>query len=114
MKRLYKVEEIVKGILEEDEETRGDDFLLINEVYKKINPEVEDMSFAEVMTKHKSLRLPYFETVRRTRQKLQADNEELRPPQEVQDARLNETTEYIEYAIDGYGQGFMKFVESRE
>lgn len=114
MKKLYKVEDIVREILEVSEECREDDFLLIKEVYKKIEPQTMEMSFYDVMENHKNLRLPYFETIRRTRQKLQADNESLRPSQEVQDARLNETTEYIEYAIGGYSQGFMKFVDSQD
>lgn len=114
MKKLYKVEDMVREILEVSEECREDDFLLIKEVYRKIDPNIVEMSFYDVMENHKSLRLPYFETIRRTRQKLQADNEDLRPSQEVQDARLNETAEYINYAIDGYGQTFIKFVENQD
>lgn len=114
MSKLRRIEPIVRQVLEENEAARKDDFLLVAEVYSKLVPESANMPFGVVMLGHKSLNLPYFETIRRTRQKLQASNEELRPSQEVQDARYNETKEYIDYAIDGYNNTFSRFVDSQE
>lgn len=114
MSKLKKIEPIVKKVLEESELTRSDDFLLVAEVYYRLVPECANMPFSAVMIEHKSLGLPYFESIRRTRQKLQASYEELRPPKKVQDARLNETAEYIDYSIDGYNPTFMKFVDSQK
>ena len=100
MSKLKKIEPVVRKVLEENEQARSDDFLLVAEVYYKLVPECVHLPFSVVMLGHKSLNLPYFESIRRSRQKLQAAYEELRPPQEVQDARLNKTAEYINYSID--------------
>lgn len=100
MNKLYKIEDLVKEILEESEPAREDDFILVANVYYKIAPEIINIPFGKVMLGHKALGLPYFESIRRTRQKLQAENENLKPRKEVQDARLNETSKYINYAID--------------
>ena len=100
MNRIYKVEDIVREVLEEHISTRADDFELIVYVYNKINPSIKDYSFNSVMLGHKDLNIPYFETIRRTRQKLQAQYEYLRPSKDVQIARINKEADYINYALD--------------
>lgn len=100
MNRIYKVEKIVKEILQENESARADDFELIAYVYNKIRPDLKDYSFNAVMLGHNELKIPPFETIRRTRQKLQAEHEELRPSKDVQIARINKTADYIKYAIE--------------
>ena len=114
MSRLYKIEDVVKEVLTEIPETRDDDFKLIAEVYYKMNFNIASTSFALMMLGHKEFGLPPFESITRARRKLQATYESLRASQKVQDARLNETSEYINYAIDGYSSNFMKFVDSCE
>lgn len=114
MSRLYKIEDVVKKVLTEIPETRDDDFKLIAEVYFKMNFNIMNTSFALMMLGHKEFGLPPFESITRARRKLQATYEELKASEEVQDARLNETSEYINYAIDGYSSNFMKFVDSCE
>ena len=114
MSKLKRIKPLVKTILKEEPSTRSDDFLLIAEVYYRLVPECANMPFSVVMLGHKALGLPYFESIRRTRQKLQARYEELRPPKKVQEARLNKTTEYIDFAIDNYNPTFMKFVDWKE
>lgn len=114
MSKLQRIEPVVRQVLEENEATRSDDFLLVAEVYYKLVPESLNLPFGVVMAGHKTLNVPYFETIRRTRQKLQASYENLRPNKEVQEARVNETAEYINYAIDGYNNTFSKFVDSQE
>ena len=100
MSRCGKVEPTVKEVLETMPETRADDFKLLYEVYKKLLPEVDTLSFKEVMLNHNDLGLPYFESVRRTRPKLQNKYPNLLPPREVQEAREELEEEYRDYALD--------------
>lgn len=100
MSRVKKVEPIVLEVLKENEDARGDDFILVYEVYKKINPDIALYSFQRVMLEHKSLGLPYFESVRRTRPKLQNKYPELLPPQSVVEARKSEEVDYRDYALN--------------
>ncbi len=99
-KDLYKLEDLVTTILQENIETRKDDFLLIAEVYRTIDPTIISKSFAYVMLHHKDYRLPYFESIRRTRQKIQAKRPELKDIITAE-ARFEEQNEYERYAIGG-------------
>lgn len=98
MNKLYKVEDIVYQVLKEVPEARKDDFVLVAEVYNRIQPLINNVSFNRVMLAHKELGLPYFEGVSRCRRRLQSIFEELRPSQEVQEARDEEQLVYREYA----------------
>ena len=98
MNKLYKVEDIVYQVLKEVPEARKDDFVLVTEVYNKIQPLINNVSFNRVMLAHKELGLPYFESISRARRRLQSIFEELRPSKEVQEARLEEQLIYREYA----------------
>lgn len=111
MNKIKNTEFIVKVVLEEMPETREDDFLLVAEVYCKMKPDIITLPFNLVMLNHKDFKLPYFETITRARRKLQAENQSLRASEEVQDARINETREYINYAIDGYNPTFKGFID---
>lgn len=98
MNKLYKVEDIVYQVLKEVPEARKDDFVLVAEVYNKIQPLLHGVSFNRVMLGHKELGLPYFESISRARRRLQSMFEELRPSKEVQEARDEEQLVYREYA----------------
>lgn len=98
MNKLKRVENAVKQVLEEVEAARSDDFLLVAEVYYRLVPECINMPFAAVMLGHRSMKLPYFESIRRTRQKLQAKYEELKPSEDKQRKRVEESARYIEYS----------------
>ena len=98
MNKLYKVEDIVYQVLKEVPEARKDDFVLVAEVYNRIQPLIFNVPFNQVMLAHKELGLPYFESISRARRRLQSIFEELRPSQEVQEARLEEQLIYREYA----------------
>jgi hypothetical protein len=113
MNKFKKIEPLVKSILEKNEQARKDNFILIAEVYYSLVPEVADYSFTAVMLSHKEFKLPSFESITRARRKLQREYEDLRPSEEVQTARLNETKEYIDYAIN-YKNTFSRFVESQD
>ena len=91
--------EIVRKVLTEQKDSRDDDFHLVGWVYKAINPDIIDKPFRTVMWYHKDFDLPSFETIRRTRQKLQHDNPDLRG--ECYEKRINKQTEYIDKFVVG-------------
>lgn len=101
--RIHKLEDVVKPILEVNPIARGDDFELVLRVYEKLlsySDYLDDMSFRELMHNHIALELPPFESITRCRRKLQQMYPELRPDEEIQIIRTNETETYIEYALD--------------
>lgn len=100
MAKVKQVENIVKVILEENEQARNDDFVLITEVYNRLVPNVMNLTFNITMLGHKELRLPAFESITRARRKLQEKHEYLRATEKVQELRKEEELEYISYAKD--------------
>lgn len=101
-RELYKLEDVVKYVLTNFEETRSDDFKLIYAVYRELDfVHTTRELFYEIMMNHKEYGLPPFESITRARRKIQKNNPEL-ANKKVQEARYNETVEYIDYAIDGY------------
>lgn len=94
--KLYKLEEVVKNILEDEELARRDDCYLILRVVEKIYPTLVSETFKEVMVKGKSKGLS-FESITRARRKVQKDNPEL-CDEETVESRINEMQEYVEYS----------------
>lgn len=82
---LRNTAKVVRSVLETRNYARNDDMALYYCVCARLMPEVKHKSFGAVMAHHKEYGLPPFETVRRARQKLQAEAPELRA-----DAMLNE------------------------
>ena len=99
MSRCSKVEPIVKKVLEEKPYTRDDDFLLVYMVFKEFLPDLEDFGFKEIMYNHREYNLPYFESVRRTRQKLQSKYPELESSKQTRRGRKLEEADYKSYAL---------------
>ena len=99
MSKCAKVQPIVKKVLEENFDTRSDDFMLIYEVYKVFLDNIDNVGFKDIMLNHKEYNLPYFESIRRTRQKLQSKFPELLPPESVQQGRKLEEADYKSYAL---------------
>ena len=91
--------EVVRAVLTIHKETRDSDFKLICWVYQNTNPDVMRLPFSKVMWNYKEYNLPSFETIRRTRQKLQHDNPDLRGEMYVK--RINKQTEYIDKFVVG-------------
>ena len=98
MAKLKQTENIVKIVLEENKDAREDDFVLITEVYYRLIPNISKISFSVVMLGHKELGLPSFETITRTRRKLQEKYSYLKPSKKIQDIRKKEQLEYISYS----------------
>ena len=67
MNKLYKTEDIVLKVLENQPETRKDDYLLILSVWESICPEIKDLSISFVFANIKELKLPSFKTIERNR-----------------------------------------------
>ena len=93
-KEFKRTRAIVKAILEECPKSRNSDNVLYTKVVEKLNKGALNKPFAEVMFTLEELGLPCFETVRRTRQKLQADFPDLQACDAVQDFRTEREEEF--------------------
>lgn len=94
MDRLKRMQDKVEWILANYPQTRDSDNLLINAIYEGFyNVDVIGRSFNDVSM---DKTLPAFETIRRCRQKAQADHEELRGKRDRE--RLERQKEYVEYS----------------
>lgn len=89
-KELTTIKDIVKSILEVNPKTRNSDKWLIIETLRA-------MGF-KIYIDYKDLEAcPSFETIRRTRQKLQEENPNLSADEEIQEQRDNRRNEFKEY-----------------
>ena len=91
---MRNYQNIVEFMLRNHPDARDDDFRLYGWVCKALNPEVMDLKFKQVLWQRAQLDLPSYETIRRTRQKLQHDNPELRG--KLYAKRQEKQSEYIE------------------
>ena len=94
MGRLERMQDKVEWVLGRYPQTRDNDRLLICVIYKGFyNADISNVSFKEMVLDET---LPNFETIRRCRQKAQADHPELRGKRDKE--RLDRQREYVEYA----------------
>ena len=93
-KEFKKTRKIVKNILTDYPQTRNSDNALYIKVVAAINPQANNRPFANVLSNLEELGLPCFETVRRTRQKLQAEFPELQACDKVQDFRTEREDQF--------------------
>ncbi len=77
MRNLKTIEKKVRAVLEKNEDARNDDMVLYLALCNACLKDAGAMPLAEIMTQHKYLGLPSFESVGRTRRKLQAQHPEL-------------------------------------
>jgi hypothetical protein len=80
--------DLVKDVLEHVPNARNSDMLLYVKVCEKVNSEALNEPFWYVLMNLKDYNLPNMETVRRTRQKIQAEYPELAADSTVQGKRL--------------------------
>lgn len=85
IRRIKNTEKLVKKILTDNKKTRGNDDLLYLEVINSMN--MASHTFDYIFRYRSELGIPPFETVRRSRQKIQAEYPELKPSKAVQDKR---------------------------
>lgn len=76
---IYNTKELVVLLLENEPECRNSDDLLYVKVCEHKNPRILKMPFWEVMIHSHKYHLPAYETVRRTRQRLQEERPDLGP-----------------------------------
>ena len=93
--RLRTLTQKVWFCLEKHPETRSDDRELIKTLYDEFYG-VWSEPFYMVLNRKE---LPSFESIRRCRQKIQEENEDLRAEKPIEDRRLDAQKEYIEYAL---------------
>lgn len=98
MNNLKQISTLVKQILIEDETARNSDMFLYLKVCEKLNPSVLEKPFWLVISSLKTFKLPNFETVRRTRQKLQADFPELASAERIKEKRTEKEQEFRDFA----------------
>lgn len=96
MSRLKTLAKQVQQILEEYPIARSDDRFLVTAVYSKYID--VDMPFRQVM---KDYTLPPFESIRRSRQKIQETRPDLRANADIEQIRMDLQEEYIEFAREG-------------
>ena len=98
MKNILQTSVIVKQVLEAVPDTRNSDDLLYIAVCGRINKEALTKPFCQVMAMRNELGLPPFESVRRTRQKIQEKHPELAGCTEVEAHRVLNEEIVREYA----------------
>lgn len=101
-KYIEQIGEIVKRVLTEDGKSRNSDDYLYMKVCKIIAEErgfvLERIPVTDFFGMRKAYGFPPFESVRRSRQKCQAEDELLRADRCVKDAREENEQVYKEYA----------------
>lgn len=102
MDNLKSLTKLVKSILEKEPDTRSSDNRLYYAVCAKIGAEngvdINKMSMPHFLLHLKDYGMPAFESVRRTRQKIQADNRELAADRDVEAQRELNEEKYRDYA----------------
>ena len=98
MKCINSTSDLVKEILEEVPDARNSDMLLYYMVCYKKNITTLGEPFGYVIMNLKSLKLPPFESVRRSRQKIQAAYPELAGTEEVEAQRMVNEQIVFDYA----------------
>ena len=103
MNHLKKIEDRVISILKTNVDARSDDMMLYllvcNSFYSNENS-VGKMPFEVVMKNYKELELPHFESVRRTRAKIQSEHPELACSPECRKARNRMQHLYSNYVMN--------------
>ena len=98
MAKILTIHQMVERILRDYPGTRDDDRELIKTLYGKYYGVDYYKPWGAVI---KDKNLPSFESIRRCRQKLQEQNEDLRGSKKSEEARLDKQEEYLEYAREG-------------
>lgn len=96
MAELKRCSDMVKEILKENEQARSDDNVLILEVIKTYGK--QNVSIGEYLKMQKVWKIPSFETIRRTRQKVQECHPELRGSDIAETYRMLLEDDYKDFA----------------
>lgn len=98
MKNLISTKALVKTILENDEQARNSDSLLYFRLLEEIDKTLLAVPVNEFLLNMRAMGIPPFESVRRTRQKLQAECPWLSACDRVKEFRAENEEVYREFA----------------
>ena len=98
MKNLQNTKAIVRTILEEEPQTRNSDSLLYLQVLKRVGENLLSMSVRDFLANMGESDAPPFESVRRTRQKVQAECPWLAASPKVGEFRAENEQIYRDFA----------------
>ena len=98
VKNLKTIEEKVRAVLEQDEDARNDDMTLYLRVCNAYVKGAGTLPLETIMLQYRLLCLPNFESVGRTRRKLQAECPELLGSLEARKCRSAQENAYRQYA----------------
>lgn len=101
--KLKTVESMVFDVLKANPKARDDDmelYYIVGKEFFYLTHGQAMLLFEDVMRNYKALGIPCFESVRRTRQKIQAAHPELGCSPEVRRARHRTQRAYVDYALD--------------
>lgn len=102
MKDLYNTKALVKEILQKDATARNSDdrlyYLVVQNISREKGFMLDHMSIAYFLRNREELDVPGFETVRRARQKIQAECPELRPCEKIEAMRMHNESVFKEFA----------------
>ena len=98
MDNLKTIEGKVKSILQKNGDARNDDMVLYLALCNLYLADAGNMPLAQILTNHKELGLPSFESVGRTRRKLQEKHPELLGSLRMQKLRARGEKAYRRYA----------------
>lgn len=97
-KELKTTTNLVKQILTDFPQARNSDDFLYYKVCERTNDRLVHLSFSTIMLDRKRYGFPAFESVRRARQKIQANYPELAGCSKVKDQRMLNIETFREYA----------------
>lgn len=100
MKNIKRTNELVQRILLDYPDSRGSDDTLYKYVVEAINPDAAYLPFCQVLLNRNEYGLPPYESVRRSRQKLQETYPMLRASKEVEEARAENEQEVRDFVSD--------------
>lgn len=92
--KLRQVRNLVQMVLEENEEARNDNFVLVARVYEKLGVPI-NIQFNVLISEHKERKLPSFESICRARRTIVKNYPELNANIDI---RMEEEQKYIEFA----------------
>jgi hypothetical protein len=96
VEKLKKLENVIKPILENQPQTREDDFLLYAEVIKEYYPDLLNITTGTFLVSHKFLNVPNIKSVERARRKIQEKHPEL-ATERAKRKRATEQEAYMQY-----------------
>lgn len=98
MDDIKNVENIVRAILQDNEEARNSDNILYEAYINKVNPWILIRPVRDYLLYFADMGIARFETVARVRRRLQEKEPELRGCEQVKTWRRNNEREFREYA----------------